>query len=757
MNDVRELVNKLTLKEKAALCTGADNWHTLGIDRLEIPAIRMSDGPHGLRLECMGEDGVRTTTQSVSFPSECALAASFDRDVVRRVGEALGDICQAENVQVLLGPGVNIKRSPLCGRNFEYMSEDPLLAGELGAAYVEGVQSKGVGTSLKHYMANNQETRRTTISSELDERTMREIYLPAFERVIKKAKPWTVMSSYNKINGTFSSENRETLSDILRKEWGFKGTVVSDWGAVHDRVKAVAAGNDLAMPGELQTSVQIEEAVKSGEMPEFLLDEACENIIRLALKADAMKRGGTVDWEQAHKVSRMAAEESAVLLKNEDNILPIHKKKKIAFLGEFVEKPRFQGGGSSCVRVRNNIDLMEAVSDRADVTYWKGYEGVQTNEMLLAEAVAGAQEVDVAVVFAGLPLSMESEGCDRAGIQMPESHVTLIEAVAAVQPNVVVVLMNGSPIEMIWEKKVKGILEMYLGGEGTAEACISLLFGEKNPSGRLPETFPLRLQDNPSYLFYPGDKKRVCYQEGVYVGYRYYETKEMPVLYPFGHGLSYTTFAYDNLKIDKNKLEAGETIKVSVDVTNTGTVQGKEVVQLYVKVNECEVLRPVKELRGFDKVSLKPGETKTVKFILDSRDFSYWNDDVHAFHMEAGKFEIQIGASAKKVLLSVPVETVREQIQEDIMYSMTTLVGDMVNHPIGAKFYESHLDDIVDGVIKSGILGDVMGSDAVEISREQMKAMGKGMYSQSISTLKMFLPNLTDNDWVELLNQLNNL
>ncbi len=755
MKDARELVKELTLEEKAAMCTGVGNWHTLAVERLGIPAIRVSDGPHGLRLEELNEDGSRSTKKSVSFPAECALAASFDRNVVKQVGEALGEICQAEDVQVLLGPGVNIKRSPLCGRNFEYFSEDPLLAGELGAAYVEGVQSKGVGTSLKHYMANSQETRRTTSSSELDERTMREIYLPAFERVVKKAQPWTVMASYNKINGTFATENRALLVDILRKEWGFAGAVVSDWGATHDRVKAVAGGCDLTMPAEPHTSEQIVKAVQSGMMPEFLVDEASVNVIQLAQKGTDAKRGGTFDQKQAHKISRMAAEESAVLLKNEDKILPLKKNGKIAFVGEFAQKPRFQGGGSSCVRIQQEISLLEAVKGTAKVSYYQGYDGLTTNSELLKEAIAGAQDADTVVVFAGLPLIMESEGLDRTSIAMPDSHNELIEKISAVQSNVVVVLMNGSPIEMVWEKKVKGILEMYLGGEGLAEACVSLLFGDKNPSGRLPETFPIRLQDNPSYLFYIGDKKKVCYNEGIYVGYRYYESKRMPVLYPFGYGLSYTTFAYDNLKADKTKLSVGEEMTISVDVTNTGDVAGKEVVQLYIAVKSCEVLRPVKELRGFDKVALEPGETKKVTFTLNQRDFSYWNDEAHCFHMEAGQFEIQIGASAHDVILQIPVETEWEDIHEDIVYSLTTLIGDMVKHPVGAAFFDSHLEDIMDGIIASGILGDVMGDDAIKIPREQMKQMSSGLHSQAISTLKMFLPKLTENDWVELLNKLN--
>lgn len=488
--NVKEIVGQMTLEEKAAMTTGVGSWHTYGIDRLDVPSIRMSDGPHGLRLEVCKEDGTKYTATEVSFPAECSVAASFDRDVARKVGEALGDECQAQNVQVLLGPGVNIKRSPLCGRNFEYMSEDPCLAGEMAAAYVDGVQSKGVGTSLKHFFANNQETRRNTGSSELDERTMREIYLSAFETVVKKSQPWTIMASYNRINGTFATENRDYLTDVLRKEWGFEGVVVSDWGATHDRVKAVAAGTDLTMPGEENTTDQIIKAVEDGSLPESVLDEACERILALVEKGIAGKRSVEKDLERAHAVSLMAEEESAVLLKNENKILPLRKDAKIAFVGEFAQTPRFQGGGSSNVRVEKEMSLLEAVSGVAQVDYYQGYDGIKTNQVLLDEAVQGAKQADVAVIFAGLPQIMESEGLDRQTMAMPESHNTLISEIAKVQQNVVVVLMNGSPVEMPWVHEVSGILEMYLGGEGLAEACVNLLFGDKNPSGNTSGELP---------------------------------------------------------------------------------------------------------------------------------------------------------------------------------------------------------------------------------------------------------------------------
>ena len=620
MKDINAIISKMTLEEKARLCSGASEFTTEEIERLEIPAITMSDGPHGLRKEKADGDG---GIPAVSFPAECAMASSFDRELVREIGRALGAQWQAADSQIILGPGVNIKRSPLCGRNFEYFSEDPLLSGEMGTAYVQGVQSQGVGTCVKHFLANSQESFRKTSSSEVDERTLREIYMPAFERVVKQAKPWSVMSSYNKINGTFATENREFLTDVLRKEWGFDGCVISDWCATHNRAAAVAAGTDLTMPGERQTDEKIVQAVQAGFMPEVLVDEACRNILQLVFRAAENRKGGAIDYEQGHEVCRKAAAESAVLLKNEGNLLPLCPEQKILFVGEFAAAPRYQGGGSSHVNTMNVTSAMKAVNriPGVQVKFCQGCEGEHSDARLLEEAISGAQKADVVVVFAGLCASAETEGIDRRTMAMPESHNTLIRAVAAVQPNTVVVLHNGSPVEMPWVDDVKATLELYLGGEAVGEATVDLLFGRTNPSGRLAETFPKRLEDNPSYLFYIGTSNAVEYREGIYVGYRYYESKKMDVLFPFGHGLSYTDFQYSNLRVDRDIMHAEDTLKVAVDVTNAGDCFGKEVVQLYVAAEQCAILRPVKELRGFEKVALEPGETKTVEFTLSKRVF----------------------------------------------------------------------------------------------------------------------------------------
>ncbi len=752
---IKNLIKEMTLEEKASLCSGENSWLTKAVERLDVPSIWLSDGPHGLRKQEGLTDnlGIFNSNPAVSFPSLSTAGASFDRELIKSVGQSLGEQCSAENVSVLLGPGINIKRSPLCGRNFEYFSEDPYLAGELGSSYVEGVQNSGAGACVKHYLANNQETRRFTSSSEIDERTLREIYMPAFESVVKKAQPWMVMCSYNKINGTFASENRKFMTDVLRGEWGFKGCVVSDWGATHNRVKAVAAGTDLTMPGEPLTDCEIVEAVKAGMLPEFLVDTACENILNLVFKAVENKKTDVkIDHKKAHEVSRAAAEQSAVLLKNENNILPLNSKQKIAFIGQFADNPRFQGGGSSIVNAVFKTKALDAVKGLADVTYSQGYDGLTPDNSLIDQAVKVAKQADVAVVFAGVPLEMETEGNDRTHLKLPDSHNALIEAVAKLQKNTVVVLHNGSAVEMPWLENVKGILEMYLGGEGIGEATVNLLFGKVNPSGRLAETFPLCAEDNPSYLYYIGTGNKVEYREGVYVGYRYYESKKQKVLFPFGYGLSYTQFEYSDLKVSKEIMTADDVLTVSVNVKNTGKVAGKEVVQLYVAVKDCGVLRPVKELRGFDKLDLEPGETKTAVFTLDKRTFSYWNEEVHAFHMPAGLYEIQISKSASKTVLAKEIMAIEEELNIVSELTELSLIKELVKHPAGKQFIEENLDAIYDGVIASGIASHVTGR---KIEKEEFSNMFTGMYSQPIQVLKMFLPAVTPKEWKALLNDIN--
>lgn len=674
--DVKKLVNELTLEEKASLCSGADFWHTKAIDRLNIPAAMVSDGPHGIRKQESLADhmGVAESIKAIGFPTASAMACSFDRDLLHKVGDALGEECVAEDLAVLLGPGINMKRSPICGRNFEYYSEDPVVAGELGAAFVNGVQEHGVGTSLKHFAANNQEWRRMSISAEIDERTLREIYLAAFETVVKKAQPWTIMCSYNRINGVYSCENDWLLNKVLRDEWGFEGLVMTDWGAMDERVPSLKAGLDLEMPDcHGETDKLIVKAVQSGELEEPVLDTAVERILTMVDKYLTARKGidpasmvhplpssveRGYDVAAHHALARTTAEQSAVLLKNED-ILPLQKDKKIAFIGEFAKVPRIQGGGSSHI---NNTSVESALDAAGDsVSYAQGFhiDEETTDETLLQEAITLAKESDVAVIFAGLPDSFESEGFDRTHLNMPANQNELIARISEVQPNVVVVLHSGSPIAMPWLDKVAGVLQMYLAGQASGGAAVNLLFGDATPCGKLAETFPLHLEDNPSYLNFPGNREKVCYQEGVFIGYRYYDKKKMDVLFPFGYGLSYTDFTYSNMKVTVNGKNAADVdviketdeIIVSADITNTGNCDGAEIVQLYIKNPVVYEIRPEKELRDFAKVFLKAGETKAVTFTLNARAFSYYETRIHDWYAESGDYEILLASSSRDIRL----------------------------------------------------------------------------------------------------------
>ena len=674
--DVKKLVNELTLEEKASLCSGADFWHTKAIDRLNIPAAMVSDGPHGIRKQESLADhmGVAESIKAIGFPTASAMACSFDRDLLHKIGDALGEECVAEDLAVLLGPGINMKRSPICGRNFEYYSEDPVVAGELGAAFVNGVQEHGVGTSLKHFAANNQEWRRMSISAEIDERTLREIYLAAFETVVKKAQPWTIMCSYNRINGVYSCENDWLLNKVLRDEWGFEGLVMTDWGAMDERVPSLKAGLDLEMPDcHGETDKLIVKAVQSGELEESVLDTAVERILTMVDKYLTARKGidpasmvhplpssveRGYDVAAHHALARTTAEQSAVLLKNED-ILPLQKDKKIAFIGEFAKVPRIQGGGSSHI---NNTSVESALDAAGDsVSYAQGFhiDEETTDETLLQEAITLAKESDVAVIFAGLPDSFESEGFDRTHLNMPANQNELIARISEVQPNVVVVLHSGSPIAMPWLDKVAGVLQMYLAGQASGGAAVNLLFGDATPCGKLAETFPLHLEDNPSYLNFPGNREKVCYQEGVFIGYRYYDKKKMDVLFPFGYGLSYTDFTYSNMKVTVNGKNAADVdviketdeIVVSADITNTGNCDGAEIVQLYIKNPVVYEIRPEKELRDFAKVFLKAGETKSVTFTLNARAFSYYETRIHDWYAESGDYEILLASSSRDIRL----------------------------------------------------------------------------------------------------------
>ena len=685
--DIKAVISQMTLEEKCSLLSGADFWHTKGVERLGVKPVMVSDGPHGLRKQDDQGDhlGINDSIKAVCFPAACASTSSFDRELVKTIGETIGDQCQHERVAINLGPAINIKRSPLCGRNFEYMSEDPYLAGEMAASIIQGIQSRNVGTSLKHFAANNQEHRRMSSSSEIDERTLREIYLAGFETAVKKAQPWTIMCSYNRINGVHSDVNKWLLTDVLRKEWGFEGYVVSDWGAVSDRVPGVLAGMDLEMPSSGGVNDrEVLRAVREGRIAEADVDACVERILRINQKYhDNAKPDTPWDMEKDHELAGKLAAECMVLLKNEGNVLPLRPGEKVAIIGEFAKKPRFQGGGSSHINCCRVTSLMDAAGEIPGVRYAQGYriDSDLPDEKLQAEAVALAAESDKAVVVIGLPDSYESEGYDRTHMRLPENQNALAEAVAAANPNTVVLLYNGSPVEMPWADRAAGILEGYLAGQNVGTGNRMVLWGEVNPSARLAETIPMRLEDTPCFLSYGGEGNTAVYSEGVFVGYRYYDKKKIPVRFPFGFGLSYTTFEYSGLRLDKKEMKDTEVLTVSVDVTNTGKVPGKEVVQLYVADRESrEVFRPVRELKGFDKIELVPGETKTVTFTLDKRAFAWWNTRIHDWYVESGEFDIQICRNASEVILQETV-TVEGTAVLPITVDEDTILMDLAKYP----------------------------------------------------------------------------
>ena len=668
----REIAAQLTLEEKASLTSGLNFWYLKGIDRLGLPSIMVTDGPHGLRKQDGSADqiGIMKSVPAVCFPTSAATACSFDRNLIERIGAALGEECRQEDVAVILGPGVNIKRSPLCGRNFEYFSEDPYLSGELASALVRGVQGQNVGVSVKHYAFNNQETRRMTSDSVVDERTAREIYLPAFEAVVKNAGPWTLMCSYNRFESEYCSENRRLLTDILRDEWGFDGLVMSDWGAVNDRCKGVSAGLDLQMPADGGNNDKLViGSVRNGSLSEAELDAAVINVIGLILKSQD-RAPFRYDSDIHRALAAQAAIESTVLLKNEDNILPAPERAEIALIGAFAEEPRYQGAGSSKIEPVKLDSVCDCLKESgAAFVYAAGYrlDSDRPDESLIAEAAAMAKDKDRVFIIAGLPALYESEGFDRTSMKMPESHNRLIESVAMVNENVIVVLLGGAPMEMIWQDRVKGILLCYLGGEAIGKAVADLISGKASPGGRLAESWPFSAEDSPSAAFFPGYQKTTEYRESIYVGYRYYDTAEKPVRFPFGFGLSYTSFDYSEPKLSRTSMDDTETLTVSISVKNTGKLAGSEVVQLYVAHKNPTIFKAAQELKGFEKVILEPGESRTVGFSLGKQDFAYYNTLISDWHVESGEYELRIGASSRDIRIRETVKvnsTVQAQIPD---------------------------------------------------------------------------------------------
>lgn len=712
--DPGAVLASLSLEEQADLLDGSDFWHTQPLAEHGVPAVMVTDGPHGLRKQPSEGDhlGLGGSVPATCFPPAAGLASSWDVDLLQRVGAALGEECRAEGVAVLLGPGVNMKRTPLCGRNFEYFSEDPVLAGDLAAALVRGVQSQGVGTSLKHFAANNQETHRMSVSAEVDERTLREVYLTAFERVVRTAQPWTVMCSYNRINGVYASQDPWLLTQVLREEWGFSGLVVSDWGAVDDRPLGVAAGLDLEMPSSSGASTaKVLAAVREGRLSEADVRTAARRVLELVAKAQpGLAEPRPYDAAAHHALAREAAQRSAVLLKNEpvpshggDPLLPLDPAGwpgggAVAVVGEMARTPRYQGAGSSQV-VPTQLDdaltaLREGLGSSSQVRFAPGYAldgGDQDDDGgLAAEAVAAARDADVVLLFLGLPGSYESEGFDRTHMHLPDDQLALLDALLQVNDSVVVVLSNGSAVQLHpWADRVPALLEGWLLGQAGGSAVADLLLGRVSPSGRLAETLPLRLEDTPAFTGFPGEGGVVRYGEGVFIGYRWYDTRRAPVSFPFGHGLTYTTFLYEELDVEVTGSGAGAGLRVEARITNTGRVAAAEVVQVYVADPEASVARPDSELKAFARVELEPGRSRTVSFELDARALSYWSPTARRWVVEGGAFEVRVGASSRDVRLRETVEVTGEDLTPPV--AVEAEISTWLDHPVAGPALRSVL------------------------------------------------------------------
>ena len=653
----RALVAQMTLEEKASLCSGKNFWESKAVERLGVSSFMLTDGPHGLRKQAGEADhlGLNQSVPATCFPPAAASSCCFDPELMERMGQAMGDECRAEKVGVILGPALNIKRGPLCGRNFEYFSEDPLLSGEIAAGLVRGIQSRNVGACLKHYLANNQERARVSSSSVIDERALREIYLAGFETAVKKAQPWTMMCSYNMINGVYASDNKRLMTDVPRGEWGFTGAIMTDWGAMNNRVEAIRAGLDLEMPGPCDgNDALIVQAVREGRLDEEQVDLCAARVTELALRV-AQNTADSYDKAAHHELARQVARESAVLLRK-GSALPLKKGAKLAVIGDFAKNPRYQGAGSSKINPTQLTRLCDALDGRKiEYTYAQGFaaEG-KPDEALVDEAVRAVRGADVAVVMLGLPDSFESEGFDRAHMNLPENQTLLMSALIQTGTPLAVVLSTGAAVLLPWREQVDSILLMYLGGQNSGSAVLDLLLGDASPCGHLAETWPLALEDTPCQGFY-GNKGNVEYRESVYVGYRYYDKAGKEVAYPFGHGLSYTSFAYSDLKLSAAEINENDSLTVSVTVTNTGDRAGKEIVQLYIAPPCDGIFRPVRELRAFAKVELAPGESRDVSLTLDRRAFAYYDTQGGDWRVDSGIYTVQLGSSSRDIRLSQPV------------------------------------------------------------------------------------------------------
>ena len=743
-----EIINKMSLEEKAMLCVGADYWNSKEFKKYGIPKITMSDGPHGLRIQKAATDnlGINESEISICFPTGAAIANSWNREIAYLLGETLGKEARAENVNIVLGPAINIKRSPLCGRNFEYFSEDPYLIGILGSEYVNGMQSQNVGACVKHFAVNNQENRRRTINVVIDERNLREVYLKAFQMIIENSKPWSIMSAYNKVNGEYCSENSHLLEEILREEWNFKGIVISDWGAENDRVKGIENDHELEMPGGRGDGVkQIIEAVKTGKVEEGKLDEIVDRIINIAKKCNKNSKE-TYDKEQHHNIAQQIAEESIVLLKNENNILPI-KNKKIALIGDMAKHLRYQGAGSSTInpyKIENAYDILK--ENNIIFEYAKGYEKIKSanDEFLKEEAIEIAKRNEIVVIFAGLTENFESEGVDRDNLNIPENQNKLIEDICEVNENVIIVLSNGSPILMPWKDRVKAIITGYLGGEAGAKAMINCILGKTNPSGKLAETYPKKIEDTPCYKNYPGTELTVEYRESIFVGYRFYDTTNTDVLFPFGYGLSYTTFEYSNLQINLKKDE----VDVKFTIKNTGDIKGKEIAQLYISQKNPKIFKAKKELKGFEKIELEAGEEKQVTIVLNNKSFEYYNPETKKWAIEEGIYEILIGKSSRDIVLEDKIFIKSNDKNVEKEYPMKYYKGNIheindieFEKLLGKKIPEKHLN--IKEVNEENTLEQIRETKIGQvIYNNQMKKMNKLLSEQNVNKATKVLMDL---------------
>jgi len=666
----QNLIDQMTLEEKAGFCSGKDFWHLKSIERLGIPEIMVCDGPHGLRKQNAENNkvGITNSYPATCFPTAVTTACSWDPELTFRMGQALAEECIQHGVSVILGPGANMKRSPLCGRNFEYFSEDPELAGEMAAGWIKGVQSKGIGTSLKHFAANSQETNRMVANSVVDERALREIYLRAFEKAVKNGKPRTVMNAYNLVNGDYCSENDMLQNRILRDEWGFDGMVVSDWGAVNERVKGLINGNDLEMPSSGGVNDRrIVEAVENGTLDEAVLDKRVDKVLDVIFKGnEAQKKGYKYDVKAHNNLAEEIARQSIVLLKNEENILPLERVegKYVAVIGEMADSPRYQGAGSSIINPTMVESGIRAFNNSPiDFKYSKGYDRKGKNsDKYIREAVEIAKGASKVVIFVGLTEEYESEGFDRKNMMLPDNHNKLVNAVCDVNDNVIVVLQGGSPVELPWLYRVKALVNSYLGGQAVAQAVVDILTGKCNPCGKLAETYPYTLEDTPTANRYPLHDKNIEYSENIFIGYRYYDKVNRNVRFPFGFGLSYTSFEYSDLKIKKKNYDKGEAVSFSFTIKNTGTASGAEIAQIYIAKKDSKIFRAPKELKAFKKINLKPCEEQKITIELDERAFSYWNIDTDSWAVENGEYELLVGASSRDIKLAQTIKIKSDDI-----------------------------------------------------------------------------------------------